>query len=270
MLSLQSWVMLDGASKEFVRLPRERVLITSPSRTSLALQTPNSYPGKEPLSIKCSDGRAFVTTQRLVYLPTSPTSQFQSLSVPILALQDTHVTAPFFGPNVWEGIFAPTAGGGFSTHHHVVQIKITFREGGAFDYQSAFEQIKEQVTHAAEIARESGRANRSGAAPIDVDLEQLPAYEGPGTSSTASQPVTSSSFQSVPQLQRPTPISSDGVTRATLPSYNGEDMASRLEPSTAEPLPQPDEPPPGYDEAQSQSVADRLESNLREQESRAK
>ena len=56
--------MLDGP-QSFVRLPREKVLFTSPPRTSLALQTPNSYPGKEPLSIKCSDGKAIITNQRV-------------------------------------------------------------------------------------------------------------------------------------------------------------------------------------------------------------
>ena len=59
--------MLDG-TQDFVRLPREKVLITSPSRTALGLQTPNSYPGKEPLSIKCGDGKAIITTQRVRFL----------------------------------------------------------------------------------------------------------------------------------------------------------------------------------------------------------
>ena len=59
--------MLDG-TQDFVRLPREKVLITSPSRTTLGLQTPNSYPGKEPLSIKCGDGKAIITSQRVRFL----------------------------------------------------------------------------------------------------------------------------------------------------------------------------------------------------------
>lgn len=66
-----NWVMLDGP-QSFVRLPREIVLFTSPPRTSLTLQTPNSYPGKEPLSIKSSDGIAIITNQRVRPIPLLP------------------------------------------------------------------------------------------------------------------------------------------------------------------------------------------------------
>ena len=60
-----NWVMLDTSSKSFVPLPGEKILFASPNRTALTLQTPNSYPGKEPLSIKCSDGKATITNQRV-------------------------------------------------------------------------------------------------------------------------------------------------------------------------------------------------------------
>lgn len=56
--------MLDGPHA-FVPLPREKTLFTSPPRTALTLQTPNPYPGKEPFSVKCSDGKAIITNQRV-------------------------------------------------------------------------------------------------------------------------------------------------------------------------------------------------------------
>ena len=59
-----SWVMLDER-KGFVPLPRERILFTSPPRTALALQTPNSYPGKTPISINSPGGVAYLTNQRV-------------------------------------------------------------------------------------------------------------------------------------------------------------------------------------------------------------
>ena len=59
-----SWVMLDD-SHNFVPLPREKILFTSPPRTTLSLETPNSYPGKEPLAISCSSGTAYLTNQRV-------------------------------------------------------------------------------------------------------------------------------------------------------------------------------------------------------------
>ena len=63
-----SWVMLDEHTG-FVPLPRERILFTSPPRTTLVLQTPNSYPGKEPLAIQSSAGTAFLTNQRVSTYP---------------------------------------------------------------------------------------------------------------------------------------------------------------------------------------------------------
>ena len=68
----QSWVMLDK-DKTFVPLPKEKVLFTSPSRTTLTLQTPNLYPGKTPLHISSNGGVAFLTNQRVLQLarPTS-------------------------------------------------------------------------------------------------------------------------------------------------------------------------------------------------------
>ena len=69
-----SWVMLDE-SKNFVPLPKEKVLFTSPPRTTLALQTPNTYPGKTPLNLSSSGGVAFLTNQRVgplvLYRPES-------------------------------------------------------------------------------------------------------------------------------------------------------------------------------------------------------
>lgn len=102
---MHSWVMLDTASKDFVRLPGEQTLYTSPSRTSLALQTPNSYPGKEPLSIKCSDGKAFITNRRVSLNATRPHNNLSSQHIiasistydsyaPASILSITHTRSP--------------------------------------------------------------------------------------------------------------------------------------------------------------------------------
>ena len=56
--------MLDE-HKRFVPLPGEQILFTSPPRTTLALQTSNTYPGKEPLAIHSAGGVAFLTNQRV-------------------------------------------------------------------------------------------------------------------------------------------------------------------------------------------------------------
>lgn len=62
-----SWVMLHEADG-FVRLPGEQVLYQSPPRTTLALQTPNTYPGKDPLAIHSSAGCVYLTNQRVSLL----------------------------------------------------------------------------------------------------------------------------------------------------------------------------------------------------------
>ncbi len=258
----------------FIRLPNEKILFTSPARTALSLTTPNTYPGKEPLSIKCPDGKATITNQRvrtlppeiymnldslpqLIYLPTIPTPHLQSFSSPLLSLQDTHVSAPFFGPNTWEGILIPTVGGGIPPHHALVNLKLTFKEGGAFDFSSTFERIKEVLG----LARENGRAGEA------EDLEELPAYEeGAGAAGVqGGSGVVGGAAAGGVQIQRPTPIGTDGVRRArpAPPANNGVVGLDVGQGRRGGEGAVPDEPPPGYEEVQASSVAERLESNVR-------
>lgn len=269
--------------RKFVPLPGERILLTSPSRTTLSLQTPNSYPGKEPLNISSSGGTAYITSQRvrynvlslclidanrtantqIVYLPASPTPQLQSFSAPILNLQDTHVESPFFGANSWTGVLKPVAGGGIPPHHAYIKLSMTFKEGGAFDFATSYEQLKETITQAVEVARESGR--QQGESDLsDINLEQLPAYEDIGN-------TTAVSATPQPPIQQPTPITPTAApsytpqlhSRSTLSSAEGDESSSRR---PDQQYPPPDEPPPGYEEAQQQnnhSVVDNLERNLR-------
>ncbi|KAL8710706.1 MAG: hypothetical protein Q9220_004724 [cf. Caloplaca sp. 1 TL-2023] len=254
-----NWVMLD-ANHKFVPLPRERVYFTSHSRTTLSLQTPNSYPGKEPLSISSSGGTAYITNQRIVYLPTSPTAQLQSFSAPVLNLQDTHVDAPFFGANSWTGILKPVNGGGIPAHHAFVKLSMTFKDGGAFDFATIYERIKETMSQAIEVARESGRQTQ-GSNLSDVNLEQLPAYEEMGTTVSVSDP---------PPIQQPLPISPtvsvQGSSRDSGVMLSSDDeripKPQPIAPAQQQHLP-PDGPPPGYEEAQQSSVAENLERNLR-------
>lgn len=131
---------------------------------------------------------------------------------------------------------------------------MTFKDGGAFDFSSTYERIKESLSQASEVARESG-------GPVDlsnVDLEQLPAYE-----EVAPSPTTASA----PSIQRPMPIS---PTSASQPPLRNNDVADserdRKEQVNNESSGQfspPNEPPPGYDEVQQSSIADNLEASIR-------
>ncbi|KAG9240869.1 hypothetical protein BJ878DRAFT_262588 [Calycina marina] len=228
-LKHDSWVM-KSPSEGFVKLPNERILFTSPPRTSLNISTPNPYPGSQPYTVKHDSGVAYITNQRVVFLPVTPTADLQSFSSPILNLQDTHVRAPFFGANYWTGSCKPVAGGGIPETHSVVEVKITFKEGGAFDFHSTFEQIKERVHQAYSVARENGQG---GAVLSGVHLEQLPAYEAnPDAPKEANEPVI----------------------HALLPRRGSVTPTTTILDPVAAPLtasvPTPDEPPPGYEEAQ--------------------
>ena len=184
---------------------------------------------------------------QIVYLPSTVTPQLQSFSSPILNLQDTYVRAPFFGANYWTGICKPVAGGGIPPSNAAVELKITFRDGGAFDFHTIFEQIKERVHQAYTVARESGQQN-----VVDVDLEQLPAYEqAPGT-----QLVDVESEDDGPRILSPVP------TRPQVRDSEVDPLRSPAEAS--QPPTAPAEPPPGYEEAQAQAVGIELDQRLRE------
>lgn len=227
-----NWVMLHE-HEGFVRLPHEHLIYTSPPRTSLSLQPIGSYKGKDALSIQSGSGRIYLTNQRVVYIPVQKSNEFQSFSAPLLHIHDTHVSAPFFGPNVWQSLVQPVSGGGIPPSLPAVQLKVTFKEGGAFDYHNHFERIKERLQQAVEVSQESNR----GAREVDlstIHLDELPAYSGPLHDST-------------------------GATHSTqLAQSNSQDNGA-----TSASCPEPMEPPPGYEEVQQQSIANALEERLR-------
>jgi hypothetical protein len=136
---------------------------------------------------------------------------------------------------------------------------MTFREGGAYDYHIIFEQIKERLHHAVSVAREEGRNIGSAGVlnPADlanVDLEQLPAYEPASV-------VRRISHNEERGLMASSPTIAEG---------GGE--GSRDSSSTAESTPKPEEelftppnePPPGYEEAQAQAISIDFDQRLRE------
>ena len=154
-------------------------------------------------------------------------------------------------------------GGGIPATHAYVELKLVFKDGGAFDFHSTFERVREQVVHALDVARESGRDVRNVIDVVgDVGGEELPAYEGPGvgTSFMSSGSVGMAIGQQQrgrldddvqPPLGPPPPL---GHARGAI---NGtRDM---VEP--------PNEDPPAYEDVQRTGVADSLEEGLRRQAS---
>jgi hypothetical protein len=128
----------------------------------------------------------------------------------------------------------PVSGGGISPSLPAVQLKVTFKEGGAFDFSTNFERIKERLEQAVENTSQGTRGQQN----VDlsaVHLEELPAYEAP-------------------------PDASQDVSQDARPSQTPEESQSSRESDTGA---EPADPPPCYEEVQSQSVAHELEERLR-------
>jgi hypothetical protein len=198
---------------------------------------------------------------QIIYLPAHPTPEFQSFAVPILNVQDSRVRAPWFGANKWEAVIQSVYGGGIPAQHAELELQMEFKEGGAFDFSTTFERLKERLKQAVDVARESGLATGDGAEAGDgrgggalagvnlnsVHLEDLPAYEESPT-------MPSHAFPSPPP----------GDSAATGPSSPQEaDRSSPARSPQEETFQPPSEPPPGYEEVQRDSIADELERRLR-------
>lgn len=171
---------------------------------------------------------------QVIYLPARPTEEFKSFSAPILNFEDTHITSSFFGPWAWTGLVKPVSGGGIPADLPRLEFKMAFKDGGYEAFLQKFGMIQERLHHARDIRAETGQI-------ISVD-EPLPQYEAARGSSGAGP--SGSGRESAP----PSP----------------ERSASRSQQNQ----PGPADPPPDYEEAQSQAVGMRLEESLREEADR--
>jgi hypothetical protein len=171
-------------------MQNERTLYTSPGRTTFTL---SGGTGACSFKLSSSAGVVIITNQRVplpllpspslplqptntsqvIYLPTTRTSQLESFSAPILNLQDSRVSAPFFGPNYWTCTVQPVSGGNIPPSNTIVELKLVFKDAGAFDFSTTFERLKERVAQAVE------NSGSIAAALNNVHLEDLPAYEAP-------------------------------------------------------------------------------------------
>tara|TARA_R110002003_G_scaffold70_31_gene6614 strand:+ start:36289 stop:36804 length:516 start_codon:yes stop_codon:yes gene_type:complete len=166
------------------------------------------------------------------------------------------VTAPWFGANKWEALIQPVSGGGIPPQHAELDMVMEFKEGGAFDFASIFERLKERLRQAVDVARESGAEGmEDGARGVNmnnVHLDDLPAYEESGQHTRVADALPSS-----PIADRRS--SGAGAVPAPTSPQRSSPMAS---PQRANFQP-PSEPPPGYEEVQRNSIVDELERQAR-------
>jgi hypothetical protein len=179
----------------------------------------------------------------MIYLPVTPTPTLQSFAVPILNVTDSRVTAPWFGANKWEAIIQPVAGGGIPPQHDQLDLVMEFKEGGAFDFSSIFERLKERLRQAVDIARESGADGEGGVNMNNVHLEDLPAYEESRTHARVPDPLPS------PPMDRGMGAGGPVIAAPRSPQAPSPLVSPRQQQESFQP---PDEPPPGYEEVQRQ------------------
>ncbi|CAK7265131.1 hypothetical protein SEPCBS119000_001356 [Sporothrix epigloea] len=259
-----SWVMMsrDG---EVVKLPGEKIYYKVRSRIGLDVSTPRSLPNATPFSLKSDSGIVYVTNNRIIYIAARPTETFKSFSAPILDFEDTRVASSFFGPWSWNATVKPTIGGGVPPDVPRLELKLTFKEGGHDAFQSKFEVMKERLSYARTLQRETGQIIPVG--------EDLPRYEAAATGSSG--PPTRSSPVPVAESSRAAHDAKEAEALAQFAHSHEQQTTTLAESGIDETIPRsalaaqtssatPDEPPPDYEEAQAQAVGMHLEEIARE------
>ncbi|KAF2162969.1 hypothetical protein M409DRAFT_68903 [Zasmidium cellare ATCC 36951] len=259
----------------FTPLPHEKVQIKPSTRVTLSLQTPSHYPARQqpPFSITHSNGTCYLTNQRIVYLPDKPTDKFKSFAAPILNLHDSYPHNPMFGASYWTASAQPVQGGGIPVPATgVVELKLTFKEGGAYDFHTTYEKLRERLQQVVDVSRMNGNGSGSSAGAMNgvdvsnVNLEDLPAYseesDGPLIPPTAAAAAIA---QAQAQQQR-SPIVPQ-QTRDSGVRVDEDDNRPQPKP-TDNALSPPDEPPPGYEETQMAGLQDELDRSLQHEQQR--
>ena len=150
----------------------------------------------------------------------------------------------------------PVPGGGLQSTQAQIDIKLTFKEGGAFDFHTNFERIKERFHQAMEAARESdtigNRLTRTDApmASVNMDavhLDELPTYQDSGRDQLAPQPTPPAPTRRPVQQEQPAP--------------SFEEVVEGRPPAPRQVAP-PTDAPPGYEETQQQSIERELEARV--------
>lgn len=154
-------------------------------------------------------------------------------------------------------------GGGIPPHVHAAELRLTFKDGGAFDFSTVFERVKERLQQAVELARGSaadtgdgggrgGGGDMNGINLGSVNLEELPAYSERGDS-VRLQADPEPAAAAAAAIARPE-TTSDGTASSSPGSSR---------PRTTDVFTPPAEPPPGYEESTTLGVCDELERRLR-------
>jgi hypothetical protein len=156
-------------------------------------------------------------------------------------------------------------GGNIPASSASVELKLTFKEGGAADFHSKFEQIKERLQQVVSSARESNLASQphphnSNLSQVDLEnvhLDQLPSYQDSGrdrmaspTTRTAQTPGTVDDLLDLHASPSADPVEEPRRTESPEP---------HVQPPSDGP---PTDAPPGYEEVQQNSIQAELDRRL--------
>lgn len=147
-------------------------------------------------------------------------------------------------------------GGNIPATQAAIELKLTFKEGGAPDFHSNLERIKERLQQVVSAARENnvtGSRQDSFLGNVNlnnVHLDELPSYQESGQHAMASE--------------RP----AEGGDAVASPLAMSPHMTPELgrAGSPAEDAQPPNEAPPGYEETQQQSIQAELDRRLSQNE----
>ena len=125
----------------------------------------------------------------MLYLASAPTPDFQSYGTKILNVENSHTGSTWigFGASFWEAEFRPVAGGNISAEYTRANMKLIFYDGGHSDWALKYENMRERVQHAAQMARETGQTNILNM----VHGEDLPEYSPRAATFGQTEPQTS-------------------------------------------------------------------------------
>lgn len=147
-----------------------------------------------------------------------------------------------------------------------VELKVTFKDGGAPQFQGMFETVKERLQQVVDVARERNAGQAGAGAGVDmsnVHLDQLPSYQEHGQDRVARDEGEGDDDQNerveVPRSATAEEVRAMAAAAATRREAESRRRRSREE---EEAVGMPDDAPPGYEETQQKSVEDELSRRL--------
>ncbi|KAJ2162011.1 hypothetical protein GGF46_001003 [Coemansia sp. RSA 552] len=168
-------VLLRCETRDPEPLPGENFLYHC-NGVKFELKSGSGYPG-DPVQFAVSSGTAFVSNQRVVYLPVHTTYQtsnqtptdrsLNSFTIPHANLKNQEFTQPLFGSNCYKAFATPVPGGGIAGS---ATLTLTFKEGGGYDFYETARKVVERTQETGEVP------------PYD---ETLPVYDNAGGASAA-------------------------------------------------------------------------------------